>query len=197
MKPLIGILMRNWKSASGKDIQFVYDDIFKVIIKSGGIPLGIANDKLDMYLDICQGYIIQGGDEFSMIDMNNIAVIKKLDLPLLGICLGMQEMAYSDKGTIKDIANHKDTEHAIIIKNDSLLYKIIGKEKMLVNSRHKSAIMQTSLTVSAYAPDHVIEAVEDEQCKFFLGVQWHPEGMYDTSIDNQKIFDYFVKICHD
>ena len=33
--------------------------------------------------------------------------------------------------------------------------------------------------------------------KFYLGLQWHPENMYDEDINAKKIFDYFIKVCHD
>lgn len=196
MYPLIGIIMRDGLSEAGNNISYVYSDIEKAIINSGGIPIGINKKEISKYLDICDGFIMEGGDEFSTEDFHVIKQIKTKDKPLLGICLGMQEMAYQANGRIKDIPNHMNTTHEITINKDSLLYKIIGKEKITVNSRHKSAITNTNLFVSSYATDNVIESVEDKNNKFFLGVAWHPENMYDYDESAKKIFDYFIKICH-
>ena len=196
MYPLIGIIMREGLSEAGNKINYVYSDIEKAIINSGGIPIGINRTEIKKYLNVCDGFIMEGGDEFSNEDFHAIKQIKAKDKPLLGICLGMQEMAYIDNGSIKDVSNHLNTSHDILINKDSLLYKIIGKNTIKVNSRHKSAIVKTDLFVSSYATDNVIESVEDKNNKFFLGVAWHPENMYDYDESAKKIFDYFIKICH-
>ena len=190
--------MRSSVSESKLSIKYIYDDVSYAIYKSGGIPIGIDPKYIDNYLKICQGFIIPGGNEVVENDLIAIKKITEADIPLLGICLGMQEMAYLNSGTITDIINHKiEGLHEIIIKHDSLLYKILGCEKTLVNSRHKSAIVSTRLTVSAISYDNVIEAVEDKSKKFLLGIEWHPENMYDKEINARKIFDYFIKICND
>ena len=51
--------------------------------------------------------------------------------------------------------------------------------------------------VSGISNDNVIECIEDENKRFFLGVQWHPESMYNYDLNSRKIFDYFIKICND
>ena len=62
MKPIIGIVTRKSKSYTGKDIDLIYSDIISSVVKSGGIPIGIDND-IDMYINICDGFIFQGGDD--------------------------------------------------------------------------------------------------------------------------------------
>lgn len=189
--------MRKSKSISNKNIEILYNDIISSIIKSGGIPIGITNTNIDEYINICNGYILQGGDD---IDEDNIKIIKKLqslNKPTLGICLGMQEMAYVNNGIIYDIDNHINKLHEIKIIPNTLLHKIIKKDKILVNSRHKSAIKNTNLLISSLSNDEVIESIEDNTKKFFLGVQWHPENIYDTDINSKNIFDYFINICND
>ena len=84
--------------------------------------------------------------------------------------------------------------HNVLIDKKSLLYSILNKDIISVNSRHKSVIKNTSDLVCAYSDD-VIEAIEDCNKKFYLGLQWHPENLYNTDINSRKIFDYFVSVC--
>ena len=198
MKPIIGIIMRDSISSIGHKIKYTYNDIEYAIIKSGGIPVGISNDDIYAYLDICSGFILQGGDNIDKNDLNIIKLLYEKDIPLLGICLGMQEMGICFNGREINIDNHLNNEyHEVIIKEDSLLFKIIKTNKILVNSRHKSVIYNTNLNVSGVSYDNTIEAIEDDKKRFFLGVEWHPENMYIYDLNSRKIFDYFIKICND
>ena len=196
MYPVIGIISRKSKSEKGHDISYIYNDIVSAVIKSKGIPIGITSDNIDLYLDICDGFILQGGDDIMKEDLDMINKLYKLDIPLLGICLGMQEMGYAFDGEIIDVDNHIDNKlHDIVINNDSILYKIFNCERTIVNSRHKSAIKNSSLFVSAKSGDGVTEAIEDKNKKFFVGVQWHPENMINSDILSRRLFDYFIEIC--
>ena len=195
MKPIIGIITRKSKSATGKNINVTYSDIISSIIKSGGMPIGIDND-IEKYISLCKGYILQGGDDIDKDNIRTLHTLYKKDIPTLGICLGMQEMGVYKEGNLVDINNHLNNNfHKIHIKKDSLLYNIIKKDEISVNSRHKSALHKTTMQVSAISNDNVIEAIEDKNKKFFLGVQWHPENMYDNDEYAKKIFDYFINIC--
>ena len=195
MKPVIGIISRDYVSKTNKEINITYKDIVSSILKSGGIPIGIpSNINIDDYLNICNGFILQGGDD---IDSNNLKTLKKLkekNIPTLGICLGMQEMFYDNN--LIDIPNHHiNSLHEIQIKKNTLLYKILKKDKTLVNSRHRSAIRNTNYKINSISKDNIIETIEDSNQKFYLGLQWHPENLYDIDPNSKKIFDYFIKIC--
>lgn len=197
MKPIIGIIYRDSLSETNKIINITYEDINKSIINSGGIPIGISNKYIDNYLDICNGFILQGGSDIDPINLEVINKIKEKNLPLLGICLGMQEIGLSYNGIEIDIDKHLNTYHDISINKFSLLYKILNTDKIKVNSRHKSSIINSNLYISSKSLDNIAESVEDKNKLFLLGIQWHPENMYDNDIYSKKIFDYFIKICND
>jgi putative glutamine amidotransferase len=106
----------------------------------------------------------------------------------------MQEMFNEDN--LIDIKNHYiNNLHEVIILKNTLLHNIIKKEKILVNSRHNSSIKNTEYTINAKSKDKIIEALELKNHKFYLGLQWHPENLYDIDSNSKKIFDYFIKIC--
>jgi len=45
----------------------------------------------------------------------------------------------------------------------------------------------------AYSEDNVLEAIEDKNKKFFMGIQWHPESLMEDTY-SRRLFDYFIKI---
>ena len=198
MEPLIGIVMRSDITNKNNKVNIVYEDIINAIFKSGGLPIGIPENEIDKYIDICKGFILEGGNDINNSNLRYIKRLKEKNIPILGICLGMQEIGMSFGGELYDISNHKiQGLHEINIKKDSLLYNILGCSKTLVNSRHKSTLIKTNLDISANSDDGIIEAIEDKNCKFLLGVQWHPENMYNSDKNSRKIFDYFISLCND
>jgi putative glutamine amidotransferase len=73
--------------------------------------------------------------------------------------------------------NEQWGRHEVVVVPGSLLHRIVGAERISVNSSHKQATRDVGrgLVVVARADDGVIEGVEDPSLPFFLGVQWHPE----------------------
>ena len=179
-------------------------EVVNVIYKYGFVPLGIiANfkedcnkifDSIKPIIDLCSGFILQGGSDYYDIDKLVVKYLYDSDIPTLGICLGMQTMAMVFNGQMGSIAKHLSNDlyvHSVDIENDSYLFEIIGKEQIMVNSRHKDSIITTDLKVSA--KNDVIEGVEDNSKKFFIGVQWHPESLMDEN--SCKLFGEFFKKC--
>lgn len=197
----IGIIIRSFEE-NNKNFIGCREDLFKSFFKYDvnliGIP--ISNDfyKTKQLINLCDGIILSGGDNFSGEDFLLVKYLYENDIPTLGICLGMQSMAkcFSNKEEI-DVSNHLSNikyVHYINIDKNSLLYRILEKEIILVNSRHKSQIIDTKLMVSARSNDGIIEAVEDSSKKFFLGVEWHPESLEDEN--TEKLFNYFINVLN-
>jgi putative glutamine amidotransferase len=130
------------------------------------------------------------------------AISRQHNTPLLGVCRGMQLVNCILGGTLThDMGDElnsihrfdeKDQLHEIHIEPGSLLYNITGKEKELANSAHHQCIdrLGNELVINSTSGCGIIEGVEwaDKSRKsFFLGVQWHPERMYQHGLDESPL----------
>lgn len=120
---------------------------------------------------------------------------RERDLPVLGICRGLQIMAVAHGGSlhqhlpeVSDLV-HREVpgqfvEHEATFVPGSLIATAVGATKATVNSSHHQAVDDPgSLQVTGWAADGTIEACEDDDGAFVLGVQWHPEHPDRRSID--------------
>ncbi len=133
----------------------------------------------------------------------------KVDKPILGICGGQQLLAVALGGTliqhipdeVKAPLAHEqpnprnEAGHDVTICEGTLLHKIGGAAKAPVNSAHHQAVKDVpkNIVINAFAPDGVIEGIEDPARKFVIGVQWHPE-FHISPVDN-KLFNAFIQAC--
>lgn len=115
------------------------------------------------------------------------------DMPVLGICRGLQLVNVLQGGSlIDDLGDlnekHKkegaaDREHVIKIKENTLLNEIVKTTAGEVNSAHHQSVdkLGKELIINSQADDGTIEGIEwkDKTGKpFMLCVQWHPERMF-------------------
>jgi len=137
------------------------------------------------------------------------------DWPVFGICRGAQIMNVAAGGKLySDIPDQVETVrfnhqqpvgtprdaivHTVEIQKGSLLHQIIGKDRVPVNSFHHQAVSipGEDMKVSAVSEDGIIEAIENPDHPFLLGVQWHPECMPEDE-DQMKLFRAFAAKCRE
>ena len=172
--------------------------------------IGYVNDEeleiLKEQINKCDGIIFQGGNRWYHYDEVIVKYCIDNDIPGLFICMSMQLLGkldisnYSNDNYLKPVDNHNfdnESTHDIIINKDSMLYEIIGKDTIKVNSHHLYSIVNTyDLKIGAMSLDNVIEEIEYPGKKFIMGLQWHPEMMYNVDSDQNKIINYFINKCY-
>lgn len=145
-------------------------------------------------------------------------------IPMLGICRGIQTLVTALDGEVdQDIAesfaaahgagraaaaaghslikhsqdaDRSEPTHTVRISRESVLYSLYKTETLAVNSIHHQAVRASGrrFSVSAKAPDGVIEAIESSEFKPFIGVQWHPEWLGESG---QVLFRWLVDRARD
>jgi putative glutamine amidotransferase len=135
-------------------------------------------------------------------------------LPVLGICRGAQVMNVIRGGTLyqdlqsqyaldhsrpanlhSQTAPSKYPSHEILLEGGSRLSELLSLAPCWVNSLHHQAVRKLApgLRAAAFSPDGVTEAIEDPAHPFWIGVQWHPERMYQSDAQARALFDAFVE----
>ena len=120
------------------------------------------------------------------------------NIPVLGICRGIQLLNVALGGTLKqDIPGHRVSEssddpvwHEVRIDPASRLAQIAGTDHARVNSYHHQAVdrLADGLVATAWAEDGTIEAMEMPGERFFVGLQWHPEKSLHEDDFSKAIF---------
>ncbi len=241
MRPVIGITCGLTASAIGDSVytlerNIIARDYAGAIEHAGGTPLLIPHvgdlECIDQYLGVLDGLVLSGGGDidpllFDQEPHRNIGSVDRVrdemefqltqkalnqDLPLLGICRGIQMMNVAAGGTIyQDIAAempqptlcHSQTgagwyaSHTIDILPDTRLLQVFGSPIAHVNSYHHQAVRDVAegFIVTAKAKDNVIEAIESPAHRFALGVQCHPELMWEQHPEALSLFTAFLKAC--
>ena len=144
----------------------------------------------------------------------------KLEMPIFGVCRGIQEINVAFGGSlfyrvhqIKGKQDHrmpKDEDasveeifmpkHIIDFTNTGLFKSFVGKDEFLVNTLHGQGIDQLGkgLVVEAFSEDGLVEAVSiKDYCAFGIGVQWHAEFSPERKENalNKVLFEKFGESC--
>lgn len=130
-------------------------------------------------------------------------------LPLLGICRGIQLLNVAAGGALyqdinsqaKDPLKHYQEaprwfpSHEVKLDLATRTGKIHGVKTLRVNSFHHQAVSRVApgFIVTAWAPDGIIEGIERPDDPFTIGVQWHPEGMWEKDARFLALFTALVE----
>ena len=118
----------------------------------------------------------------------------RADLPVLGVCRGMQVMAVRAGGSLEqhlpDVVHHEGHspggdvygEVAVEVIPGSLLASLVGAGVKVGCHHHQAVVSHPGYVPSAHASDGTVEAIERGDRTFWLGVQWHPETRPDQGL---------------
>lgn len=220
-RPVIGIT-GNYASPECK----LAEGYYKSVVAAGGTPLIIPpvadTAAIISALDRVDALLLSGGADINPLfcgeepqpalhsinserDLPELLTIRlayNRQLPMLGICRGIQALAMAlggrveqdiaGKATVKHSqdADRSEPTHTVSIAEGSTLHSIYGTDRLAVNSFHHQAVAEAGkrFRVTATAADGTVEAIESNELKSIVGVQWHPECM----ADGDRLFGWLV-----
>ncbi len=211
-RPVIGIT-GNYEDLTCKLGRGYYQSV----VEAGGVPIVIppVADKhvIINTLEHIDALILSGGGDINPLwageepsprlhginqerDLPELLIARlayNRQIPMLGICRGIQTLATAFGGKVSqdicDVATVKHSQdadrseatHSVTIEQDSTLFNIYKEDKLMVNSFHHQAVAEAGdkFRVVAKSADGIVEAMESTEFKSILGVQWHPECLED------------------
>ena len=192
-------------------------DVGAALRGAGGLLLTGGDDVApQLYGEARHPAVVEVAPERDAFEIALVKEAHRMGLPIFAICRGIQVLNVAFGGTlVQDIPSqvgttvehrltvppHKsfDYAHDVWVEDNSLLSRIMserlnGSDSCAVNSRHHQSVkdLAPGFRAVATAPDGIIEAIEDPNARFCLGVQWHPENFWRTG-EFRPLFEGFLE----
>jgi len=232
--PRIGVsgVVRTWDGAERTGVNGAY---LRSVLAAGGVPVILSPIIGPAYaaraLDGIEGLLFTGGEDLhpawygaepsphlhppsrerDLFELALLAAARQRELPILGICRGIQLInvalggtLYQDLPTERPGSVHHEPgsarearSHSVRLEPGSRAAAALGGTDVSVNSIHHQAVdrLGSGLVASGWSGDGLVEAVESPAgAPWLLGVQWHPEEMHaDRAAPERGLFRALVE----
>jgi putative glutamine amidotransferase len=218
MRPIIGITTyvepASWGAWQDLPAALIPQAYVEAVTLAGGRAVLLPPDDLDAdVLRVVDGLLLSGGADLGpelygadpepltdprphrdAAEMLLARAALEADLPVLGVCRGMQLLVVAAGGRLDqhlpDLLGHEKHrpapgvygEHEARFSAGSRVAALLGDDAGIHCYHHQGVADPGTLTVTGRTEDGVIEAVEDPAHRFVLGVQWHPEVIRDKRL---------------
>ena len=166
------------------------------------LPIGI-DFKEYFHNNNIEGILLTGGNDLNSLNINDLSRLRDIyelnlisygienEIPIFGVCRGMQIVAKYFESTFKKVKDHVAVNHKLIVSKNSK-YRENLLELDNVNSYHNYAIdkVGNNLIVSAFSDDKSIEAIEHTKSKIF-GQMWHSERQQPFKKEELRLIKTF------
>lgn len=227
-------VVRSWDGSDRTGVNAAY---VKALLAAGGVPLIVSPlvgaSLAGSALDGCDGLLLTGGEDIDpdwygadpspllsppsrerdLFELALFAVARQRELPILGICRGIQLINVALGGSLfqdlpserpgpvnhSPVGSRDSRSHPVRLRPGSRAALALGSTSVTVNSFHHQAVRELApgLVASGWTADDLIEAAESESgASWILAVQWHPEEMLaDRQSPDHGLFQALVNVA--
>jgi len=218
MRPVIGITTyvepATWGVWHDLPTALIPQDYVAAVTAAGGRAVLLPPDDLDAdVLEVLDGLVLSGGadldpelygatpepltvtrPERDSAELLLARAALDRDMPVLGVCRGMQLLTVAAGGTLHqhlpDVVGHEGHRPApavyghqeVTFTPGSRIAALMGDDRRVQCYHHQGVADAGSLAVTGRTEDGLAEAVEQPEKAFVLGVQWHPEVVRDKRL---------------
>lgn len=234
--PRIGVsgVVRQWDGNERTGVNAAY---VRSVLAAGGVPVILSPVLGPSYaaraMDGVDGLVLSGGEDIhpalygaepsphayppsrerDLFELALFAAARHRELPVLGICRGIQLVNVAMGGTlVQDLPTERPSDiphdpgaardartHAVRLQEGSRAAQALGATELRVNSFHHQAVdrLAPGLIATGWSEDGVIEAAEAPgDAPWLLTVQWHPEEMHaEVKAPERGLFRALVHAC--
>lgn len=149
--------------------------------------------------------------ERDLCEMALVRAAAQKKIPVLGICRGLQLINVTFGGSLyqdltasnKDLFQHRQKTnihqgtHTVDLEKGTMLEKIYNQKSIRTNSLHHQSVknLADGFIINARSRDGIIEGIEKMDQSFILGLQWHPELMFEVDAETRALFRAFIDAC--
>lgn len=232
--PRIGVsgVVRTWDGAERTGVNGAY---LRSVLAAGGVPVVLSPLLGPSFaaraLDGVEGLLLTGGEDIDpawygaapsphlqppsrerdLFELALFATARQRELPILGICRGIQTINVALGGTLfQDLpterpgpirhdpeAGREARSHTVRLAEGSRVAAVLGTTLLSVNSIHHQGVdrLGGGLVATGWSDDGLVEAVESPAGdSWLLAVQWHPEEMHaDRAAPERGLFRALVE----
>jgi len=232
--PRIGVtgVLRSWDGSERTGVNAAY---VRSVLAAGGVPVILSPllgpSFASRALDGIDGLLLTGGEDIhpawydaeasphlyppsrerDLFELAVFAAARQREIPILGICRGIQLVNVALGGTLfqdlpterpdsigHDPGSARDARtHRVRLEEGSRAAQALGATELTVNSFHHQAVnrLAGTLVATGWSDDGLIEAAESPgDTPWLLAVQWHPEEMHaDTKAPERGLFRALVE----
>lgn len=231
-RPLVGITCGRVPRGDRGDfvLQAQSETYVSSILRAGGVP-SLLPAHLDaearwVTFQSLDALLLAGGDDLDPAlygepphettcfddvrdasELGYLALALAANLPVLGVCRGMQLLNVARGGSMyQDIPSmlpealphrggHHNLDHLYSLRPGSSLEEVLGVSEIRANAFHHQAVrvLGEGLVADAWTADGVVEALSLPSARWVLGVQCHPESLEDLEPRWERLFSAFIR----
>lgn len=161
-------------------------------LRDMGVDVAVVDNETPASEVEADGYVLSGGPAIDR--SGRCGEYLEADVPVLGICLGMQVIAHELGGSVGpgEYGGYADVTVDILVDDDPLVGSLAPTTRVWASHADEVTAVPPGFEITARSEVCEVEAMSDTERQLY-GVQWHPEVAHTER--GEEVFENFREIC--